>query len=219
MRMRSTAWLFARWRRVWCPVRAIRRCVAGTRRAASNASCLDGHRGAVYQVGFSPDGRRLVSAGIGWRSDRLGRRQRQRLAPSSLSRQDAVRRLHARWPLRRRGQRTCSLLSAGTAAARTVSAIKRRLDRSGERIFDTQALAFFLGLLLKQVRRRHIDAGAGILDEQHAETRLPQIAGRMETADVRRQAAHDNRGDAAGAEKSGKPGCCAVSAYASKSRW
>jgi WD40 repeat protein len=24
--------------------------------------CLDGHRGAVYQVGFSADGRRLVSA-------------------------------------------------------------------------------------------------------------------------------------------------------------
>jgi WD40 repeat protein len=31
--------------------------------AGREVACLDGHRDAVYQVGYSADGRRLVSAG------------------------------------------------------------------------------------------------------------------------------------------------------------
>src|SRR5262249_5970210 len=47
-------------------------------------------------------------------------------------------------------------------------------------------------LLLEEPGGRDINAGAGVLDQQHAEAGLAQVAGGEETADVRRDAADDD---------------------------
>src|SRR5712691_13041949 len=74
----------------------------------------------------------------------------------------------------------------------------------GGHICNPQLPALRLRSLLEQVRRGNVNASAGVLDEQHGEAGLEQVAGSEETADVRRQTAHRYVGHAASPQQGGQ---------------
>src|SRR5262249_8175396 len=74
-------------------------------------------------------------------------------------------------------------------------------DRLDGYVFDPQPLSLLLCLLLEQVGLRHVDAGTGVLNKQDAKTRSAQIAGNVEAANVRSDAANDDGSDAAGSQE------------------
>src|SRR5262245_46434168 len=99
-----------------------------------------------------------------------------------------------------RGKRPTGSRSTTTAPRPTRA--RSRSSSPGHRlrcnVLDAHPKPLRTGVGLEEAGRGHVNAGAGVLDEQDSEAFAAKIAGGEEAADVRGDAADDHRADAAG---------------------
>src|SRR5262245_61867806 len=74
----------------------------------------------------------------------------------------------------------------------------------GGAVGDAELLPLGAGAVHEQARGGHVDAGAGVLDQDDVEAGPAEVAGGIETADVLGDAADDHGGDATGAVEVGQ---------------
>src|SRR5262245_55875923 len=71
-------------------------------------------------------------------------------------------------------------------------------ETPGGDVFNPKSLSFPFRLLLEQPSGGNVDSGARVFDHEHAEAGFVQVAGCVEAADVRRDAANGDGCDCLG---------------------